>query len=134
MMKIIKHRQKIVRNMHSFMQISAGLERLVWFSITFIVMMHLMACLWIMVGRFNEDIPVNWILVNGWTDYGNWELYICSFYWTVTTITTVGYGDISAYNNSERAFCSIAMIIGVFLYSYTIGSLSTLLLNFDSHR
>jgi hypothetical protein len=52
---------------------------------------------------------------------------VVAFYWTVTTITTVGYGDISAYNVEERIFCSIIMIIGVFLYSYTIGSLSTLL-------
>ena len=57
-----------------------------------------------------------------------------SFYWTVTTITTVGYGDFSAFNTEERLFCSIIMIIGVFLYSYTIGSLSSLLSSLDGRR
>lgn len=28
----------------------------------------------------------------------NYELYITSFYFTVTTIVTVGFGDIHAYN------------------------------------
>lgn len=59
---------------------------------------------------------------------------MAAFYWTVTTITTVGYGDILAYNNVERIYCSVIMIIGVFLYSYTIGSLSSILLNLDARR
>lgn len=28
----------------------------------------------------------------------NYELYITSYYFTVTTIVTVGFGDIHAYN------------------------------------
>ena len=59
---------------------------------------------------------------------------MAAFYWTVTTITTVGYGDILASTIGERIFCSIIMIIGVFLYSYTIGSLSSILLSLDSRR
>lgn len=62
------------------------------------------------------------------------DLYIKSFYWAVTTLTTVGYGEISAYNSLERITCCIAMITGVFLYSYTIGSITNLLLNIDSRN
>lgn len=72
--------------------------------------------------------------MNGWVDESVFDLYIIAFYWTVTTITTVGYGDITANNNSEALFCSVIMIIGVFLYSYTIGSLSSILLNLDTRR
>lgn len=86
------------------------------------------------MAKFNDEKFHNWILVKGWVGIDVWDLYLCAFYWTVTTITTVGYGDISAYNVSEMAFCSIAMVIGVFLYSFTIGSLSTLLLNLDSEK
>ena len=33
---------------------------------------------------------------------GSWDLYITSFYFTVSTITTVGYGDIRGFNTLER--------------------------------
>lgn len=50
MLKIVKHRRKIMRNMNNMMKVSFGVERLMWFAITFVVMIHLIACLWIMVG------------------------------------------------------------------------------------
>jgi hypothetical protein len=134
MLKLIKHRQKMMRNMNNMMRISFAVERLLWFLATFVVMIHLIACLWVTVGQLNEFEPDNWILVKGMVDASIYELYTACFYWTVTTITTVGYGDISAYNPEERIFCSIIMIIGVFLYSYTIGSLSTLLANLDASK
>jgi len=56
-----------------------------------------------------------------------------SLYWTVTTITTVGYGDISGTNNYERAFCSVVMIVGVFAFSYANGAFTSLLSNVDTH-
>jgi hypothetical protein len=61
MLKIVKHRRKIMRNMNNMMKISYGVERLLWFLVTFLVMMHLIACLWIMVGQLNELEPDNWI-------------------------------------------------------------------------
>lgn len=61
------------------------------------------------------------------------QLYIVSIYWTITTITTMGYGDISANNLEERLFCSLVMILGVISFSFANSSLSQLLLNND-HR
>lgn len=43
--------------------------------------------------------------------------YLTSMYWTITTITTVGYGDLSATNNIERIFCIIVMLAGVILFN-----------------
>ena len=48
-------------------------------------------------------------------------------YWTITTISTVGYGDIVAVNTEERIFISIFMFVGVFSFSYTSGSISNLI-------
>jgi hypothetical protein len=67
-------------------------------------------------------------------DLGNFELYSISLYWAVTTLTTVGYGDITAHSITEMVICCIVMIIGVFLYSYTIGSITNLLTNIDSRK
>ena len=45
---------------------------------------------------------------------GDLELYCTSFYYTISTITTVGYGDLSAANVLERAISIIIMIIILF--------------------
>lgn len=56
-------------------------------------------------------------------EYGNNDIgqYCLSIYWSITTITTVGYGDISGTNNYERIFCSIIMVIGVILFNVAQG-------------
>ena len=50
-----------------------------------------------------------------------------AFWWTIVTITTVGYGDIAAHTTVERIFCFILMIIGVISFSFASGSLASIL-------
>ena len=65
-------------------------------------------------------------------DYGSADLYITAIYFTVTTIVTVGYGDIAAFSMAERIFCIILMLIGVVAFSYATGSLASMISNADS--
>jgi len=65
-------------------------------------------------------------------DSTHYDQYIVAIYWTVTTITTVGYGDISISNNLERLFTILVMIVGVICFSYSTGSLSTILNSKDN--
>ena len=62
------------------------------------------------------------------------NLYIISMYWTITTMSTVGYGDISGVNNHERIYCAMIMIIGVTFFSYVNGAVASLLSNMDQHE
>jgi hypothetical protein len=55
-----------------------------------------------------------------------------SFYWTITTVTTVGYGDISGTNMMERVYCCFVMIIGVIAYGYANGTLASIMTNYDN--
>jgi 3-deoxy-D-manno-octulosonic-acid transferase len=55
------------------------------------------------------------------------ELYVLSIYYTVTTISTVGYGDISGNNMLERIMCMIYMVSGVFFFSFASGSLTSVI-------
>ena len=64
----------------------------------------------------------------------NFQLYIVSIYWTITTITTVGYGDITAHNLGERLFCSAVMVLGVISFSFANGSLSSILTTYDNRK
>ena len=47
-------------------------------------------------------------------------------YFTVTTITTVGYGDIYATETAERMLGILTMLIGVIAFSFSTGSLSSI--------
>lgn len=51
----------------------------------------------------------------------------------MTTITTVGFGDISPGTNAEMIFGIIIMICGVIAFSYAAGSLSSILSNIDDN-
>ena len=62
------------------------------------------------------------------------SLYSLSFYWTITTITTVGYGDVSGKNPTEWVFCSLMMVIGVISFSFANGSLASILSNYDEQN
>jgi len=69
--------------------------------------------------------------MNEYRDLGQGSLYVTSFYFTITTITTVGYGDISGENTLERAVSIMIMILGVISFSFGTGSLSSILQNYD---
>jgi voltage-gated potassium channel len=61
-------------------------------------------------------------------------IYNKALYWTVTTLTTIGYGDIVPVTNPQRIFTMIVMIIGAGLYGYIIGNITNLLSNLDYAR
>ena len=50
----------------------------------------------------------------------------------MTTITTVGFGDISGGTISEKIICVVLMVIGVISFSFATGTLSSILSNLDS--
>jgi L-rhamnose isomerase len=76
----------------------------------------------------NDD---NWITGSGFEDLGNYSLYNAAFYFTVTTIVTVGYGDITAKNLGERIFCIFLMFFGVFTFSFGTGIIASIISSYD---
>jgi len=52
-----------------------------------------------------------------------WDRYIASMYWAFTTMTTVGYGDISSVTRSERIIACFGMLVGGFVFSGVIGTI-----------
>jgi hypothetical protein len=65
-------------------------------------------------------------------NFGNGDLYVVSFYWTIQTITTVGYGDVATTNTYERIYACIIMILGVLAFSFASGSLASIISSLDS--
>ena len=134
-LKVLRNRSNIMKQVEESLKIGVGMQRLIFFFFMFIVFTHICACLWIMAAGFNDskDDPFSgtWMdnEVNGkkYNELSVSEQYITSAYYTITTITTVGYGDISGVTVIEKCFCIVTMIIGVISFSFASGSLASII-------
>lgn len=53
--------------------------------------------------------------------------YVTSVYWAMSTMTTVGYGDVTPIQTKEKLIAMAGMIVGVTAFAYVTGSASLLL-------
>jgi hypothetical protein len=98
---------------------------------------HISACLWITIASLENDgdsVRFSNTWAKGYASSTSSQLYMVSFYWATTTITTVGYGDISGTTDIERIFCTIIMLFGVIAFSFANGSLTSIIQNIDSNN
>ena len=58
-----------------------------------------------------------------------WIPYVMAIYWAITTLTTVGYGDLHAVNTREMIFDIFFMLCNLGLTSYLIGNMTNLVVN-----
>ena len=133
MAKTAKTKKQASEHMRTKMRVSVAIERMFFFAVFSLLFIHTISCLWIFLAVENMDID-NWIDTFEFNLNDVGPMYTIGMYWTVTTITTVGYGDISATNTAERIVASIIMIIGVIAFSFSTGSLSSIIQNVDSRQ
>ena len=85
----------------------------------------------IFIGKLDYDMN-SWMWDPYYYNMGTMELYIMSFYYIVTTTSTVGYGDLSASTTIERIYCIVIMLAGVTAFTFISGALSSILANYDA--
>jgi len=59
------------------------------------------------------------------------QLYVAALYWSVMTITTIGYGDITPVNTGEMTFMLVGMVLGAALFSFVVGTCVSLIEGLD---
>ena len=117
----------ILRRWEAFNWSNPGALRVAKFLASILLLMHWLACIWFF-SAFASGFPADsWATRAGISDSGAMAQYIRSVYWTITTMTTVGYGDITPARNAEYVLSAIIMLMGASLYAFIIGSIASLL-------
>jgi hypothetical protein len=85
-----------------------------------LVLTHWISCGWLLVHRFDTAMLL--------------DSYILAVYWSVTTLTTIGYGDITPDTNVARLFTMVIMILGVAVYGIVIGNIAKMMTMADRYK
>jgi hypothetical protein len=90
----------------------------------FMVIVHIIGCLWGAASQMNVATSDNWITAAGLQNEEPAIKYLASLYWAIVTSLTVGYGDILPTNTWEKIFAILVLMIGVAIFSYILSSLA----------
>lgn len=92
---------------------------------SFVLLAHLFACLWWLVGVL-ENLPgENWVALQGSIpDLAQQPVtvqYSTSIYWAVVTTATLGYGDVVPKTYPEQIFAILVILFGAMFYTVVVG-------------
>ena len=113
---------------------NSGYLRIAKFFTAVMLFVHWIACGWFLsafIANFPEDC---WVVIMGIKDADLITQYIRSLYWTIITVTTVGYGDITPNRNIEYIFTILVALLGVSMYAFIIGKIASLFSNIDAAK
>lgn len=96
-----------------------GVQRLLKFLFWLALLLHWIACGWLALRAPEEFVkPV--------------PPYVEAAYWALTTVATIGYGDVTPNGTAQVLYTMLVMLIGVGVFSFAIGSVAGLLATLDA--
>ncbi|KAE7996211.1 hypothetical protein FH972_000952 [Carpinus fangiana] len=95
---------------------------------------HFAGCINYLIADRYPDPKRTWIgAVNpNFKEDSLWDRYVTALYWSITTLTTTGYGDLHAENPREMLFDIFYMLFNLGLTSYLIGNMTNLVVHWTS--
>jgi len=150
LMRLLRLNQ-LLDGLHDNFPINTFISKAISLVMLVLYIGHLIACSWYWVGleSFAQDTEphsgerASWLInANLVVEPMLWEgakatvfhaslgeKYVGAFYWAFTTMTTVGYGDITPTTARERLFTVATMMVGASLFGYIVGHVTTLVGN-----
>lgn len=124
--------------------------RIAKLALAFLILGHWVGCLWYFLGHWQMEHrgyrnaltgDQTWIEGFPAAAAGNASLayvasdlrtkYTAALYWTMTTMATVGYGDIVPLTNAERAFACVVELLGAVCTALVFGNVALLVQGLD---
>ncbi|KAM0934958.1 putative cyclic nucleotide-binding domain, potassium channel, voltage-dependent, EAG/ELK/ERG [Dioscorea sansibarensis] len=92
---------------------------------------HCAGCFYYLLAARYHDPQMTWIGASmpDFLERSLWIRYVTSMYWSITTLTTVGYGDLHAQNTREMIFDIVYMLFNLGLTAYLIGNMTNLVVH-----
>jgi len=90
--------------------------------------------MWSCIEGLGDDAPETWLKTAGILCAPNGIKYMAAFYFATMTITTVGYGDISADTTGEQAVATVMMFIGAIFFGYLVSTTTLFLEKVSSQK
>ena len=135
-LRLIKF-QRIFLTLEMAMGVNFSIMSVVKFLFSIAMFAHLLACVLVAIDYQSSE---NWIItaverqnLNDIDDsIGN--TYIAALYWAISTISSVGYGDIAASTDGERWFSCLAMILGGVMFTYGLTHIVNLVADMNKNE
>ncbi|CAD8126253.1 unnamed protein product [Paramecium sonneborni] len=99
-----------------------------------ILVAHFSACIWHIIGQWGEwgnYEGKTWLKIANLQNESWLDRYVVSFYWSIVTMTTIGYGDITPVNLTERIFVIFMTMISSATFAYTVNNIGGIFQDFS---
>ncbi|XP_018402872.1 PREDICTED: potassium voltage-gated channel protein eag [Cyphomyrmex costatus] len=138
---------RVVRKLDRYLEYGAAM--LILLLCFYMLVAHWLACIWYSIGRSDADNGVQyswlWKLANVtqspysylWTNASTAPelvagpsrrtMYVTALYFTMTCMTSVGFGNVAAETDNEKIFTICMMIIAALLYATIFGHVTTII-------
>uniref|UniRef100_A0A7N0TBX2 Potassium channel n=1 Tax=Kalanchoe fedtschenkoi TaxID=63787 RepID=A0A7N0TBX2_KALFE len=95
---------------------------------------HCAGCFFYLIASDYPNPGRTWIgaAMSGFHQRSLQDRYVISIYWSITTLTSVGYGDLHAVNTREMVFEIFYMLFNLGLTAYLIGNMTNLVVHITS--
>ncbi|XP_057336280.1 potassium voltage-gated channel subfamily H member 8 isoform X3 [Microplitis mediator] len=106
--------------------------------LAFSVVAHWLACIWYVIAeyeRLQNDKEWNLSWMHSLADrlkipvqnVSRSESYVTSLYFTFSSLTSVGFGNVSANTTREKIFSIVAMLIGALMHAVVFGNVTAII-------